>query len=307
MPPAPAQRGSKPAGKPAAKPIRPPVLRVTRYDRVSSFMMSLIVATLLAVGFVIIQWYGIRKPPPMELVPLDMIVGGGFEDGNPNETLQVESPEQVDPNVSPVDEKVEEQELKETLDTVVQLSDRATRQVEQVMANTNETGTTGSAVGTGGRPLGSGGGPGSGIPAYQRWYIRFNEASSADYAKQLDHFGIELAVFYPGSGKVAYAKNFSSGAPVITRKDKWDDDRVYFKWSGGPRERIDRELLQKAGLDPVGGQIFQFYPNQTVQLLGTIEQNYANRPAKEIRRTYFVVNPQGGGYTFVVTRQTYLN
>jgi hypothetical protein len=305
MPTQPAQRGSKPSARGTPRAIAPPVMRVTRYDRVSSFMMALIAGTLLAVGFVVMQWFAIRKPPPMELIPLEMVIGGGFEDGNPDETLQVESPEQPDPNASPVDEEVEEQELMETLETVVELSNRATQQVQQVMAQSSSTGTPGSAVGTGGRPLGAGGGPGSGIPAYQRWYIRFNEASAADYARQLDHFGIELAVFYPGTGKLAYAKNFS-GSPTVTNKDQWDDERVYFKWSGGPRERIDRELLQRAGINPAGGQIFQFYPDRTVQLLGTIEQNFANRPAKEIRRTYFVVNPQAGGYTFVVTRQTYL-
>lgn len=304
---APAQRGQRSSGKPSPRVIAPPELRVTRYDRVSSFMMSLILATLAAVGFVMLQWFAIRKPPPLELIPMEMVVGGGFEDGNPNETFQVESPEQVDPNAQPVDEEVEEQQLQETLETVVQLSDRAIEQVEQKATDAANAGTVGSSVGVGGRPLGSGGGPGSGIPAYQRWIIRFNESSTTEYAKQLDHFGIELAVFYPTSGKLSYAKSFASGAATVTHKNKWDDERVYFKWSGGPRERIDREILQKAGIDPVGGQIFQFYPNQTVQLLGTIEQNFANRPAKEIRRTYFVVNPQGGGYTFAVTRQTYLN
>jgi hypothetical protein len=306
MPASPAQRGQKIAAQPAPKAIAPPVMRVTRYDRVSSFMWALIGGTLLAVGFVVIQWYAIRKPPPIELVPLEMVLGGGYEDGNINDTFEVQSPEQVDPNAAVLEDQ-QQQELTESLETVIELSDRAMQQVQQVMSQSENTaGTRGSAVGKGGRPLGSGGGPGSGIPAYQRWYIRFNEASSTDYAKQLDHFGIELAVFYPGSGKLSYAKNFSS-TPTVTHKDKWEDDRVYFKWSGGPRERIDRELLQKAGISPSGGQIFQFYPNQTVQLLGTIEQSFANRPAKEIRRTYFVVNPQGGGYTFAVTRQTYLN
>lgn len=281
-------------------------MRFTRYDRVSSFMIALVVGLIVTVLFVVAQWYAIRRPPPLEMVPLEMVIGGGYEDGNPNETLQVESPEQPNPNASPVDEAVDEEQLQETLETVVQLSDRATKQVQQVLSTSDNSGTPGSAVGTGGRPLGAGGGPGSGIPAYQRWYIRFNESSSVEYARQLDQFGIELAVFYPTSGKLAYAKGFSSGAPSVTRKETWDDERVYFKWSGGPRERIDRELLQKAGIDVAGGQIYQFYPNQTVQLLGTIEQNYANRSAKDIRRTYFAVVPQGGGFTFAVTRQTYL-
>jgi hypothetical protein len=282
-------------------------MRLTRYDRVSSFMMSLVLFIGLGVVLVVAQWYSIRRDPPLELIPLEMVdVGGGFEDGNPDETLQVESPEEVNPNASPVDEQLEQEELMETLENVVELSERATKQMQQTLVSSNTAGTPGSAVGTGGRPLGAGGGPGSGIPAYQRWYIRFSESSSIEYARQLDHFGIELAVYYPTTKKMTYAKGFSSGSPTVTNKEGWNDDRVYFKWSGGPRERIDRELLQKAGINAAGGQIFQFYPDRTVQLLGTIEQNYANRSPKEIRRTYFAVIPQGPGFTFAVTRQTYL-
>lgn len=306
MPTAPKQQAPRSGGKPSRRPVVLPEMRYTVYDRVSSFMMALVIGILLTVVIIVAQWWAIRRPPPPELIPLEMVVGGGFEDGNPNETLNVESPEQPDPNASPVDEMLEQQELLETLETVVELSDRSAKQIQQVMAQSDSSGHPGSAVGTGGRPLGAGGGPGAGIPAYQRWFIRFNEASAAEYARQLDHFGIELAVYYPTSGRLTYVKGFSGGSPVVTHKEKWDDERVYFRWSGGPRERIDRELLQKAGVNPAGGQIFQFYPNQTIQLLGTIEQQYANRSAKEIRRTYFVVVPQGGGYTFAVTRQTYL-
>ena len=44
---------------------------------------------------------------------------------------------------------------------------------------------------------------------------------------------------------------------------------------------------------------------QIEQTLARLEQSYANRPVKDIRRTYFTVVPQRGGYTFAVTRQTY--
>jgi len=304
MPPAPTKR-SPSSGKSVRREVRLPQMRYTTYDRVSSFMMALVIGILLTVLFIVSQWWAIRKPPPLEMIAMEMVVGGGFEDGNPNETLQVESPEAPDPNASPVNEEVEQAELMETLENVVELSDRATKQVQQVMAQQSTTGHPGSAVGTGGRPLGSGGGPGSGIPAYQRWFIKFSEASTAEYAKQLDHFGIELAVFSPTTGKLTYVKGFS-GASAVRTVDKWNDERVYFRWSGGPRERIDRELLQKAGVQSAGGQIFHFYPDATIQLLGTLEFRHANRSAKEIRRTYFVVVPEGGGYTFVVTKQTYL-
>jgi hypothetical protein len=300
------QKPARDAKKPAKRAIVMPHMQVTRYDRVSSFMMSLIMAVMLGVGFIILHWFSIRKPPPLELVPLEMLMGGGYEDGSPDETLHVESPEEVNPNASPVDEEVEQEELMETLETVVELSDRATKQIEQVTPSTGSAGTPGSAVGTGGRPLGMGGGSGGGVAPHLRWFIRFNEASTTEYAKQLDFFKIELAVYYPNSGKLTYVRGLAGGAPVVTQKDRWDDERIYFRWAGGPRERIDRELLRKAGVDATGGQIFQFYDNDTVRLLLTIELQHANRKQEEIRRTYFAVLPQGTGYTFAVTQQTYL-
>jgi hypothetical protein len=284
-----------------------PVMRVTRYDRVSSFMMALILAILVGVAGIVAHWFNVRRAPPLELIPLEMIeIGGGYEDGNLNDTLQVESPEPLDPRASPIEEELEEQQLLETIESVVTLSDRAATQVQQALAGDSHSGVTGSSVGAGGRPLGSGGGPGSGIPAWQRWYIRFNESSPTEYARQLDHFRIELGVYFPATGQLTYVKNFSAATPTVTPVEQWKEERIYFKWSGGAREQLDRELLLRAGVNVAGGQIYQFYPDEAVRLLGTLEHNYAKRPAKEIQRTYFSVVPQAGGFTFAVTRQTYL-
>ncbi len=276
-----------------------PVMKVTRYDRVSSFMIALVLGMVIVVSVIIAHWLDIRKPEALELIPIELIdMGGGDPDGQPDETLLVESPEDINPNASPVDEAIEEEELTETLENVVELADRATKQVEQVQASTDASGTPGSAVGTGGRPLGEGPGQGGGVSPWVRWVIRFNESSPTVYAKQLEHFGIELAVYYPGQNKLTYL----SGKTV----NGFQDERIYFRWAGGSRERIDRQLFQQKGINTSGGQIYHFYPNKTVQLLATIERDFRNRSAKEIRRTYFSVVKQGSGYTFVVTRQTYL-
>ena len=52
--------------------------------------------------------------------------------------------------------------------------------------------------------------------------------------------------------------------------------------------------------------ILHFYPERAERQLLTKELNYRNRKVGEIRRTYFSVERGGGGYEFVVTRQTYL-
>jgi hypothetical protein len=283
-------------------------MRVTAYDRVSSFMMSAVLAAILTVIAIVCWWYATRPAPEPVLVPIDFVAGGGYEDGSPDETLNVESPEEENPNASPVEEQTDEQQIEEVLDAVVELSDRATEQVEQVLASDATTGgTPGSYRGTGGRPLGEGGGAGGGVARENRWFVKFaDQESMEEYSKQLDFFGIELGVIYPQRSELVYVSKFSQATPTkrVVKTGK-GEMRLYMTWQGGQRKAADTKLLQKAGVDLAGGILVHFYPAQTEQLLAQAERSYANRPEREIRRTYFVIVPRGGGYSFAVTHQTY--
>ncbi len=284
-----------------------PVMKVTSYDRVSSFMMAVVAALVISVLAVVSVWYIRRPPPPSELVPLEMLeVSGGFEDGNIDDTWDLQSPDPEDPNAS-LEEETEEVSIEEVLENVVELSDQATEQLEQVVADSAaNSGKVGSATGTGGRPLGSGPGAG-GISREQRWFIRFGRDASVDeYAKQLDFFGIELGVLQP-QGQLVYVSGLSGSPRKRTADSGKGENRLYMTWQSGERRATDEELLKKAGV-PTTRQsvIFHFYPPKTEQQLASLEYNYKKRAAQEIRRTYFIAQKQGSGYIFNVTRQTYL-
>jgi hypothetical protein len=284
-----------------------PVMRLTFYDRCSSFMMATVMALIVGVVLIIAYYLSVRKPTDTSLVPLEYIEDpGGFDDGSPDETLNVESPEDPIPNASPVEEQMDEEMIEETLESVVELADRATQQVQQVMATDALTGgTPGSAVGTGGRPLGDGPGTG-GLSREQRWFIRFaNEGSVDDYAKQLDFFGIELGALFVNRGELIYLSNLASATPSKRVVTTGGDQRLYMNWQGGTRREADAKLFERAGVDVTGGVVLHFYPKRTEELLARLEMAYANRPVKEIRRTYFVVVPQGSGYTFAISQQHY--
>lgn len=275
------------------------MLKVTFFDRLSSGMISFVIGLVLIV-FAIIVWWASTVPERHEfLVPMEMIeISGGAEDGAPDETLLIESPE------DPVDDPVEE-EITDIVDNVVELSDQVTTQAEQVQVTETE-GTPGSADGTGRRGLGSGPGEG-GIPNEQRWFIRYaDDVSLSEYAKQLDFFGVELGALLP-SGELVYLNNLSNSAPTkrVSSSGR-DEQRLYMTWQGGSRKAADEKLFERAGVNLSGAIMFHFYPKQTEQLLLTQEHQYANRKASEIRRTYFVAVKEGSGYGFVVTRQTYL-
>jgi hypothetical protein len=285
----------------------PPVLKVTRYDLVSSFMMALVIGLVVAVLYLTLVWLSNRIPQTDDRVDMELIeLSGGSEDGAPDETLQVESPEDVtdDPSVT---ETEDETQVEEMLETVVELSDQASVQAQQqFQADAQSSGKAGSAIGTGRRPLGSGPGDGGGMAREQRWFIRFADGATLDlYAQQLDFFKIELGALLPG--KISYISNVSAAKPTVRSATSGaGETRLYMTWRGGSRKRADIELFQKAGINVGNAEIFHFYDRATENRLAILERDYANRNAKEIRRTYFVVQRAGNGFEFVVTNQTYL-
>ncbi len=285
-----------------------PVMKVTRYDRASAFMLAVVGALFVGVLAVLSVWYARRVPPPSELVPLEMLeVSGGYEDGNPEDTWNLESPEPEDPSASLVEQETEQVAVQDVLENVVELSDQATEHLEQVIADsTANSGKRGSATGTGGRPLGMGPGMG-GMPREQRWYIRFADDYSLDaYAKQLDFFGIELGVLEP-EGRLVYVSDLSGKPKKRTADSGKNEKRLYMTWQSGERRAADIKLLKRAGV-PANRQslIFHFYPKKTEQMLATLEFNYQKKAPQEIRRTYFLAKKQGNGYAFEVTRQSLL-
>jgi hypothetical protein len=297
--------------------IRTPTLRVTAYDRVSSFLMALILAAvggaIVAVGW----WMTTYRPAPpkQELVPLEIVdVTGGYEDGSPDETLRVESPEPENANASnveaPTDESTPSVEVSianvmATSGKASQAGDAAPQYADTLDAESS--GVPGSASGTGRRPLGMGGGTTGGVRREERWYVKFSDGVSVEeYARQLDYFGIELGVLSP-KGTLIYVSRLSTAQPGKREVNSGkDEQRLFFKWQGGERKSADEALLRKAGVDPGGGTIFHFYSQNTENILATLEAQYTRRPLRDVRRTYFNVTRNAKDYSFVVARQTYL-
>lgn len=282
-----------------------PVMRTTRYERVSSGMIAIVFALLTTAVSLYILWMGLWPDPPQRAVPVEIVeLAGGSEDGTPGEELRVDSPLPEIPDPSPAEEVSEDPpEIQETLDQVMDLSDEATNLAErQFEFQAETTGRTGSARGTGRRGLGSGPGR-SGFPREQRWYVSFaNESSLKEYSQQLDFFGIELGAL-TADGKIIYLSNLSTSPSKRTADSGKVEVRMYMTWQGGNRRLADLELLKKNGVDPTNAVVMQFYPKETEDMMARLELEYANRKVDQIRRTYFTIEPSGGGYQFRVTRQ----
>jgi hypothetical protein len=296
-----------------APTIKPPVLRVTRYDVIFSVLVAAFIAFAVLCFVITSVWLTNRQPPKVMATPVEMVeMPGGFEDGFVNETLRVDAPGPEVHAANPDAEVISDQlEMAGNIDATVGSaegtggggSDLASPQFETGIRN---IGQKGSSKGTGRRGLGFGPGK-SGFPREQRWFIRFSDrVELTQYAKELDFFKIELAALLPDR-RLAYISNISAATPTVRyAAGGKDESRMYMTWQGGERKFADVQLFAKAGIDvPGDAPIFHFYPPPVEAQLAQLERDYRGRPISEIKRTYFNVEPMAGGYRFIVTRQLY--
>ncbi|MBS0201622.1 MAG: hypothetical protein JSS49_01895 [Planctomycetes bacterium] len=285
-----------------------PVLRDTLYDRVTSWTIALFVGMVAMCVCVVAVWITNRLPPPPQTVPVELVeVPGGIDDGAPDETLRVDSPEPEVHDASPTEMPSDKSEIAEALESVVELSESATQQIQQQFdTGIQNSGKPGSARGTGKKGLGVGPGAG-GVPREQRWFVRYGERAGVDeYARQLEFFGIELGALLP-AGKLAYLSSLTADRPAVRYADGGQgEQRMYMTWQGGDRRGADVELFKRANVEVhADTAIFHFYPKATESQLARLELDYRKRPLSQIRRTYFSVEPAGKGYQFSVVRQIY--
>ena len=288
--------------------VRPPVIRVTRYEEVSSFLFAVIGGLVFAVILLACLWYSTRVSKPREPVAVELFEdSGGVEDGSPDESLRVDSPEPPNPDAASGNVASDERDLQESLDQVVALADDAVVETQRPFdLGVRNAAKPGSAQGTGRRALGSGSGSGGGFSREQRWLVRFADQSNLDeYARQLDFFGIEFGAVV--DGRMAYLSKLASARPTVrTSASGANEKRLYMTWQAGGRKQADLQIFRKAGIDVGAGVMFHFYPKETEDKLARLELAYRKRAAREIRRTYFAVKRVDNAYDFAVVHQTYL-
>lgn len=290
--------------------VKPPVLKVTRYDHAFAGVVAAFLAFASICFLVTSVWMTTRPSPKIMAVPVEILeLPGGFEDGFVDETLRVDAPGPEVHAASPDAEIISDQlEIAGSLETSADLSETGgggelgSPQFETGIRN---IGQKGSSKGTGRRGLGMG--PGKfGFPREQRWFVRFGDQVDLNtYAKQLDFFRIELAALLPDR-RLAYLSQTSAARPQVRYVPSGKDEaRLYMTWQGGDRKFADLQLFGKAGLDvPGDAPIFHFYPPDVEAKLAQLERDYRGRTVGQIKRTYFVVEAAGAeGYRFTVVRQ----
>ncbi|MCL2304132.1 MAG: hypothetical protein FWC43_03515 [Planctomycetaceae bacterium] len=153
-----------------------------------------------------------------------------------------------------------------------------------------------------GRTKGGGGGRGK-----RHWEFVFPSGiTAAEYARQLDFFGIELAVLQPG-GKVAYVSNLSSKTPTVRYGASETENRYYLTWLKGDLQAVEWEILARAKVEHDGKLVLKFLPQPLEMQLAEMEAVKAGSQRDMLRATHFGIRPksktQTNEYEFFVTEQ----
>jgi hypothetical protein len=264
-------------------------LHTTRYDRVASMLIALLLLIGAIVLILFVTWLSNQIFARQTVVPVQLEqIGTGdtaFREGN---ELDAPSTEEIR----------EETDLREPQvgDTLAAVSDVVAKSASML-----DDPSLGRALRPGGR--GARGGSKPGRP--RAWEVSFIKGNTLEnYAKQLDHFGIELGVLLPGN-KVAYAANLAKAKPDARTGPADAEQRYYLTWRQGELMEADRELLARAGIDSKGKIILKFLPADLERNLAEKEKVYASSRGQEVRKTRFGIRPEGEKFVFYVVEQSY--
>lgn len=152
------------------------------------------------------------------------------------------------------------------------------------------------------------------VPSGTRWELKFSAKDRKSYAKQLESLGIELGVYGAGRPIVEYASDLTRSTPTYRRGSPSTESRPFFvSVSHGILKEFDQQLLRLAGIDLMGRQPIKFLSKQAEEQLVELEVAHAQSkmgvsfPKKRILRTVFECRPNANGNVFdiVVVSQRY--
>jgi hypothetical protein len=283
-------------------------IEVSLYDRVSSLLLALLMTIGVMAMVLFILWLGKTVLVPQVAVDTEIIEvsedGEGGGDGRAAGGSQLDTPSD-EPFVGKDKETTDiSQEL-----TVLGAS-VAAKAVDlddpELVAPTRH-GSFGSGGGIyGGFGDGRGLGHGPGKPGWPRhWEVMFNKATLDAYSRQLDFFKIELGILLPDN-KIIYAFNFSKPKPDtrVVGNPALNEKRYYLTWRNLDMQKVDEELLAKAGIEVEGRVILKFLPREVELTLMGLEKAKNNLTPKDIKNTRFGVQADGnGGFSFFVLEQ----
>ena len=296
---------TQPAGNtlpPNGKKLVDLPIKTSNYDRVAGMLVALLMLIGGSTGVLFIVWLTtvlVFAPSPVPIKLVENVAGRGDHAAGFARDLEAPGEEEMP--------ELQEPQVQTALEAV-------TDAVSSVAASMDvfETTSIATSKGKGGlgdsRPPGPLGEGDNIIPRWERWEVRYISNSVNAYARQLDFFKIELGAA-GGKPNVDYAFNLTKGKPDTRQGPSKAEKRLYMTWKSGTLKQFDEQLLSRAGINPAGRMVMQFYPEETEDRLAWIEMENAKKEkhpnVKEFLRTIFGVRAAGNGFEFHVLEQRF--
>ncbi len=271
-------------------------LRTSPFDIVSSLLLALIIFAAALVLLSFLTWLTRGPSEPHHLIP-------PVEFGSQDNNTSIGSDDEFEKPTASEIESLQEASLEEAIEAVTNVAGTVAVSLDAVSSGfrTDEPGSSAGLMRSPGPDVDGD----SMVPRYERWQLEFSANDLADYAKQLDGFGIELASL--GSTR-QYVSNVSTKPTIRVASN--EAPRIYFVFaSPSPLQKFDTQLLRKAGVDVQGSKIAKFISAELEARLAQIEFKYAQANGRHevstIIKTVFESQSVGRSYDFRVIEQRY--
>ncbi len=293
------------APTPQSQIAEPVKLAVGAFDRAATLIITLLVTVGALVGVLALVFFADKftsTPTPIALVPIEATspTGNGGFGTDPEPPGVPDAPELSEP------------QLGETLDAMMSVDMMSAVATSDAVIADRTIDAVGQASGRG-NGLGDARTPGPGndgvierVPRWERWKIRFEPNSEADFAAWLDQFAIRVGVL-GRDNQVHVAWGFTSGNPTVEAKPPLE----YAGWgqtipADGPMPALTKRLATNAGIMAFGRIALLFYPMEVETLLWTLEnERNASHDPNKIRETVFTVVREGATFKFAIIDQKY--
>jgi len=284
-------------------------LRTSNFEQASAMLTSMLMLIGVITIAMFVAWLSatIVWDRPVADVVLEDVGGGSSGNTMPGgeKDLEDPSPEEVK------EVMVEDKATDAGFEAITSLVSTAAVDLDAVDSVGGST-ALGSGEGTGtGDGKGRGpGGPGTsdGIPAWERWEIKFSSNDINLYAQQLDFFKVELGVAGGGIDVLNYCSNFTAATAKKRSGGPKEEKRLFFLYKSGDLREADRALARKAGIEVTDRVVFQFYTPEMYKQLLTLENvrmKAANKRIIEVKKTTFGLRGTPGKWEFYVMDQQY--
>ena len=195
---------------------------------------------------------------------------------------------------------------------LAQSIEAVTDAVSSVRANSEkvsgDAAQMGKGKGFGAREGGPGGG-GDGIPEFKRWKINYEASDIDTYKKQLSFFDIDIGVIRRDSDDVYRIKDPGAKMEVV-KSSREQEKSLYFAHIQRRMMRWDEAIASTAGVNTVGANLIQFYPEKARSRIRAQEAQFLakdGRKLPDIRQTIVKLATLNDGFDFVVEDVLYRN